>query len=154
MIQAKCSSVDLNWNLCAIFILFVGFNSFPAPESVPKVPRPMSVNPFTVSMIFFQCQESVKHVVNKLLSIINHKSLADWMCVWRGYECFPSLLLGECLPEQRSITKPFHLRSRSGRGERGERVELVYFAIPTENIQYFCVCVCLRVCLKVWVFVC
>ncbi|KTG33330.1 hypothetical protein cypCar_00017240 [Cyprinus carpio] len=24
-----------------------GFNSFPAPESVPKVPRPMSVNPFT-----------------------------------------------------------------------------------------------------------
>lgn len=24
-----------------------GFNSFPAPESIPKVPRPMSVNPFT-----------------------------------------------------------------------------------------------------------
>lgn len=32
--------------------LFVGFNSFPAPESKPKVPRPMSVNPFTVSKIF------------------------------------------------------------------------------------------------------
>ncbi|XP_051982805.1 arf-GAP domain and FG repeat-containing protein 2 isoform X2 [Xyrauchen texanus] len=24
-----------------------GFNSYPAPESIPKVPRPMSVNPFT-----------------------------------------------------------------------------------------------------------
>ncbi|XP_051510215.1 arf-GAP domain and FG repeat-containing protein 1-like isoform X1 [Myxocyprinus asiaticus] len=24
-----------------------GFNSFPVPESIPKVPRPMSVNPFT-----------------------------------------------------------------------------------------------------------
>ncbi|XP_057183930.1 arf-GAP domain and FG repeat-containing protein 2 isoform X1 [Triplophysa rosa] len=29
-----------------------GFNSFPVPESKPKVPRPMSVNPFTVSKIF------------------------------------------------------------------------------------------------------
>ncbi len=73
------------------------------------------------------------------------------MCVW-GLRVFLWLLLGECLPEQRSITEPFHL-NHLGPGERRERVELVYFAISTENTQHFCVClhVCLKVCVCVFV---
>ncbi len=72
------------------------------------------------------------------------------VCVCEGLRVFLWLLLGECLPEQRSITEPFHL-NHLGPGERRERVELVYFAISTENTQH--VCVCLHVCLKVCVCV-
>lgn len=82
---------------CFCFLFFfpmlAGFASFPASDSQSKVPRPMSVNPFTVSSHRGELSERPG-------------------CLWCT---LPSLTLsllcltGERLPQSRDIEKSFHL---------------------------------------------
>lgn len=68
--------------------IVAGFASFPASDSQPKVPRPMSVNPFTVSVF---------------------RGVRVFSLGRMSFSPRLSCLSGQRLPQSRDVAKPFHL---------------------------------------------
>lgn len=108
------------WTLDRVCV--TGFASFPASDSQPPVPRPMSVNPFTVSAALWN----------------QGKGRREWSLFSPAHSC----LSGECLPQSRDVKKSFHLTlpppthppsvahsSISGKRGRAELEELPFLCL-------------------------